>query len=335
MGLDSPSIITALLHDVVEDSAVTIQDIKKLFGLEISKLVDGVTKLTKIELKFGLAQAENFRKLLISSSDDIRVLLVKLADRLHNIRTIEGIKDKRRQIKICTETLEIYVPLAERLGIIGIQSELEEKCFFIINNETRNSIQKRLDLIYSEDKVNIPLIIKEIKKIAFDKKIFVEISGRKKTCYSIWKKMQTKKVGMDNLSDIMAFRIIVKKKEDCYKLLSLLHQNYTAIMGRFKDYISAPKRNGYQSLHTGLIGPKKTKIEIQIRTYEMDEFAENGVAAHWMYKNGTKFKEGIKFKWVRELLQIIEESNHPNEFLEHTKLEMYNDQVFALLQKGI
>ena len=334
MGLDSPTIITALLHDVVEDSAVTIKDIKKKFGLEISKLVDGVTKLTKIELKFGLAQAENFRKLLISSSDDIRVLLVKLADRLHNIRTIEGIKDKQRQIKICKETLEIYVPLAERLGIVGIQSELEEKCFFIINNETRNSIQKRLDLIYSEDKVNIPLIIKEIKKIALDKKIFVDITGRKKTCYSIWKKMQIKKVGMDNLSDIMAFRIIVKKKEDCYKILSLLHQSYTAIMGRFKDYISAPKRNGYQSLHTGLIGPQKTKIEIQIRTYEMDEFAENGVAAHWMYKNGTKFKEGIKFKWVRELLQIIEESNHPNEFLEHTKLEMYNDQVFCFTPKG-
>ncbi len=334
MGLDSSTIITALLHDVVEDSTVTINDIKKIFGSEISKLVDGVTKLTKIELKFGLAHAENFRKLLISSSDDIRVLLVKLADRLHNIRTIEGIKDKHRQIKICTETLEIYAPLAERLGIIGIQSELEEKCFSIINDETRKSIQKRLDVIYSEDEVNIPLIIREIKAIALKKKIIVEINGREKTCYSIWKKMQRKKVGMDNLSDIMAFKIIVNKKEDCYKLLSLLHQNYTAIMGRFKDYISAPKRNGYQSLHTGLIGPKKTKIEVQIRTYEMDEFAENGVAAHWMYKNGTKYKEGVKFKWVRELLQIIEESNHPNEFLEYTKLEMYNDQVFCFTPKG-
>ena len=202
-----------------------------------------------MNLNLDLAQAENFRKLLISSSDDIRVLLVKLADRLHNIRTIDGIKDKQRQLKICKETLEIYVPLAERLGIIGIQSELEEKCFFIINNETRNSIQKRLDLIYSEDKVNIPLIIKEIKKIAFDKKMFVEITGRKKTCYSIWKKMQTKKLEWIISQTLWLFELL-SKKEDCYKLLSLLHQNYTAIMGRFKDYISAPKRNGYQSLHT-------------------------------------------------------------------------------------
>ncbi len=334
MGLDSSTIITALLHDVVEDSSVTLEEIKNLFGDEISNLVNGVTKLTKIELKFGLAHAENFRKLLISSSDDIRVLIVKLADRLHNIRTITGIKDEKRKKKICKETLEIYAPLAERLGIIGIQSELEEKCFSVINNETRISIEKRLNLIYSEDEINIPLIIKEIETIASNKKIPVQITGRKKTCYSIWKKMQRKKVGMDNLSDIMAFKIVVKKVEDCYKLLSLLHLNYSAVMGRFKDYISAPKRNGYQSLHTGLIGPKKTKIEVQIRTYEMDEYAENGIAAHWMYKNGTKFKEGIKYKWVRELLQIIEESIHPNEFLEHTKLEMYNDQVFCFTPKG-
>ena len=334
MGLDASTIITALLHDVVEDSSVTLEEIKHLFGDEICNLVNGVTKLTKIELKFGLAHAENFRKLLISSSDDIRVLLVKLADRLHNIRTITGIKDEKRKKKICKETLEIYAPLAERLGIIGIQSELEEKCFSIINNETRVSIEKRLNLIYSEDEINIPLIIKEIETIASNKKIPVQITGRKKTCYSIWKKMQRKKVGMDNLSDIMAFKIVVKKVEDCYRLLSLLHLNYSAVMGRFKDYISAPKRNGYQSLHTGLIGPKKTKIEVQIRTYEMDEYAENGIAAHWMYKNGTKFKEGIKYKWVRELLQIIEESIHPNEFLEHTKLEMYNDQVFCFTPKG-
>ena len=335
MKLDSATIMTALLHDVVEDSQVTLRDIKKLFGNEISKLVDGVTKLKKIELKFGLAHAENFRKLLVSSSDDIRVLLVKLADRLHNIRTINGIKDKNKRLRICKETLEIYAPLAERLGIVGIQNELEEKCFDIIKPETKKSIDKRLEFIYSEDSINIPYIKKELTAILNKNHVASKISGRKKTCYSIWQKMQLKKVGVDDLSDIMAFRIIVGSTSDCYKTLSLLHQKYTAVMGRFKDYISAPKRNGYQCLHTSLIGPKKRKIEIQIRTQEMDEYAENGIAAHWVYKNRTSHKEGIKYKWVRELLQIIEGSSDPEEFLEHTKLEMYNDQVFCFTPKGM
>ena len=334
MKLDSSTIITALLHDVVEDSKVTLDDIDKSFGKEIRKLVDGVTKLSKIELKTGLAQAENFRKLLISSSDDVRVLIVKLADRLHNIRTIDGIKDENKKQKICKETLEIYAPLAERLGIVSFQNELEDRCFKVINPETRESISRRLELIYSEDSSNIPYIKKELQTILAKNNIRSEISGRKKSCYSIWKKMQLKKVGMDDLSDIMAFRIIVYNVNDCYKCLSLLHQNYTAIMGRFKDYISAPKRNRYQSLHTALIGPKKRKIELQIRTDEMNEFAINGIAAHWMYKNRTKYKEGIKYKWVRELLQIIEDSSSPEEFLEHTKLEMYNDQVFCFTPKG-
>ncbi len=334
MKLDSSTIITALLHDVVEDSKVTLDDIDKSFGKEIRKLVDGVTKLSKIELKTGLAQAENFRKLLISSSDDVRVLLVKLADRLHNIRTIDGIRDKNKKQKICKETLEIYAPLAERLGIVSFQNELEDRCFQVINPETRESISRRLELIYSEDSSNIPYIKKELQTILAKNNIESEISGRKKSCYSIWKKMQLKKVGMDDLSDIMAFRIIVNNVNDCYKSLSLLHQNYTAIMGRFKDYISAPKRNRYQSLHTALIGPKKRKIELQIRTEEMNEFALNGIAAHWMHKNRTKYKEGIRYKWVRELLQIIEDSSSPEEFLEYTKLEMYNDQVFCFTPKG-
>ena len=334
MKLDTSTVITALLHDVVEDSKVTLEDIRKNFGKEIAKLVDGVTKLTKIELKFGLVQAENFRKLLISSSNDIRVLLVKLADRLHNIRTIDGLKNENKKQKICKETLEIYAPLAERLGIEAIQNELEDKCFQIINPETKKSIYKRLELIYSEDSSTIPYIEKQLQSILIKNKINAKILGRKKSCYSIWKKMQLKKVGMDDLSDIMAFKIIVNDVHDCYRTISLLHQHFTAIMGRFKDYISAPKRNGYKSLHTSLIGPKKRKIEIQIRTYEMDEYAFNGVAAHWMYKNKTKYKEGIKYKWVRELLQIIEEASNPEEFLEHTKLEMYNDQVFCFTPKG-
>ena len=334
MKLDSATIVTALLHDVVEDSAYTLDDIKQNFGIEISKLVDGVTKLSKLETRFGLAQAENFRKLLLASSDDIRVLLVKLADRLHNIRTINGIKNNQKRSKICYETLEIFAPLAERLGIVGIQRELEDRCFAEIKPETRNSILKRLDFIYSQDKINIPFITKEIESFFKKNNVNCEITGRIKSSYSIWKKMQFKKASMDQLADIMAFRIIVDDKPSCYQALGLLHQEYTAIMGRFKDYISAPKRNGYQSLHSSLIGPKKTRIEVQIRTSLMNEYASKGVAAHWMHKGKAKFSEGIRYKWIRELIQIIEESSDPEDFLENTKLEMYNDQVFCFTPKG-
>ena len=334
MKLDSSTIITALLHDVVEDTKVTIQNINDEFGNEISRLVDGVTKLSKLDLKFGFAQAENFRKLLLASSDDIRVLLVKLADRLHNIRTIEGIKNNEKKSKICFETLEIFAPLAERLGIYAIQRELEDRCFAVLKPETRESILKRLKLIYSKDELNIPFITREIEELLKRNNINSKVTGRVKSSYSIWKKMQYKNLSMDQLSDIMAFRVIVDDVESCYKGLGILHQEYTAIMGRFKDYISAPKRNGYQSLHSSLIGPKKTKIEVQIRTSIMDQFALNGVAAHWIYKEGKKWSEGIRYKWVRELIQILEESNEPEEFLENTKLEMYNDQIFCFTPKG-
>ena len=334
MKLDSSTIITALLHDVVEDTKVTIQNINDEFGNEISRLVDGVTKLSKLDLKFGFAQAENFRKLLLASSDDIRVLLVKLADRLHNIRTIDGIKNNEKKSKICFETLEIFAPLAERLGINAIQRELEDRCFAVLKPETRESILKRLKLIYSKDELNIPFITKEIEELLKKNNINSKVTGRVKSSYSIWKKMQYKNLSMDQLSDIMAFRVIVDDVESCYKGIGILHQEYTAIMGRFKDYISAPKRNGYQSLHSSLIGPKKTKIEVQIRTSIMDQFALNGVAAHWIYKEGKKWSEGIRYKWVRELIQILEESNEPEEFLENTKLEMYNDQIFCFTPKG-
>jgi GTP pyrophosphokinase len=334
MKLDSATIITALLHDVVEDSDVSLDEISKEFGNEISKLVDGVTKLSKLELKFGFAQAENFRKLLLASSDDIRVLLVKLADRLHNIRTIDGIKSYEKKSRICFETLEIFAPLAERLGINAIQRELEDRCFAIVKPETQDSIVRRLKLIYSKDELNIPTIAKEIETLLNQNNINCNVTGRVKSSYSIWKKMQRKNLSMDQLSDIMAFRVIVDDISSCYKSVGILHQEYTAVMGRFKDYISAPKRNGYQSLHSSLVGPQKTKIEVQIRTSIMNEFALNGIAAHWMYKDGAKWSEGIKYKWVRELIQILEESNEPEEFLENTKLEMYNDQVFCFTPKG-
>ena len=334
MKLDSATIITALLHDVVEDSDITLDEISKEFGNEISKLVDGVTKLSKLELKFGFAQAENFRKLLLASSDDIRVLLVKLADRLHNIRTIDGIKSYEKKSRICFETLEIFAPLAERLGINAIQRELEDRCFAIVKPETQDSIVRRLKLIYSKDELNIPTIANEIQTLLNKNNINCNVTGRVKSSYSIWKKMQRKNLSMDQLSDIMAFRVIVDDVSSCYKSIGILHQEYTAVMGRFKDYISAPKRNGYQSLHSSLVGPQKTKIEVQIRTSIMNEFALNGIAAHWMYKDGAKWSEGIKYKWVRELIQILEESNEPEEFLENTKLEMYNDQVFCFTPKG-
>ena len=334
MKLDSSTIITALLHDVVEDSEVTLENIRNEFGEEISKLVDGVTKLSRLDIRFGFAQAENFRKLLLASSDDIRVLLVKLADRLHNIRTIDGIKNDKKRSRICYETLEIFAPLAERLGINAIQRELEDRCFAELKPETRDSILKRLKLIYSQDESNIPFITKELEDFLKNNNINCAITGRVKSSYSIWKKMQFKNLSMDQLSDIMAYRIIVDDISSCYNTLGLLHQKYSAIMGRFKDYISAPKRNGYQSLHSSLIGPKKTRIEVQIRTPVMNEFALNGVAAHWIYKDDKKPAEGIKYKWVRELIQVLEESSEPEEFLENTKLEMYNDQVFSFTPKG-
>ena len=253
IGLDATSIASALLHDVVEDSDVSLDLIKNEFGEEISKLVDGVTKLSRLDIRFGSAQAENFRKLLLASSDDIRVLLVKLADRLHNIRTIKGIQNDKKRSRICYETLEIFAPLAERLGINAIQRELEDRCFAELKPETRDSILKRLKLIYSQDEFNIPIITKELETFLKKNNINCMISGRVKSSYSIWKKMQFKNLSMDQLSDIMAFRIIVDDVNECYTTLGLLHQKYSAIMGRFKDYISAPKRNGYQSLHSSLI----------------------------------------------------------------------------------
>ena len=334
MKLDASTIITALLHDVVEDTDISILDIENEFGTEISKLVDGVTKLSKLEMKFGFAQAENFRKLLLASSDDIRVLLVKLADRLHNIRTIDGIDEKQKRSKICYETLEIYAPLAERLGIVGIQRELEDRCFAEIKPKTRDSILRRLKFIYDQDEINIPFITSEIKQFLKNNNVNCIIKGRVKSSYSIWKKMQYKNASMDQLADIMAFRVVVDDIPTCYQTLGLLHQEYTAIMGRFKDYISAPKRNGYQSLHSSLIGPKKNRIEVQIRTSTMDDYASNGIAAHWIYKTKSKSTEGVQYKWVRELLNILDESSDPEEFLENTKLEMYNDQVFCFTPKG-
>ncbi|WP_420404731.1 RelA/SpoT family protein [Nisaea sp.] len=336
MRLDTSTIITALLHDTIEDTAATPEDIKRIFGADILRLVDGVTKLTRIELQSDRTkQAENFRKLVLAMSEDIRVLLVKLADRVHNMRTLHFIASEEKRRRIAAETMDIYAPLAERIGIQSMRDELEDLAFAELNSDARTSILKRLDYLYDEGSDTVDRIIGELMETAKGVGLGPEISGRRKSPYSVWLKMQRKDVGFEQLSDIMAFRLVVEDVGECYQLLGAVHGKYPVIPGRFKDYISTPKPNGYQSLHTGIIGPLKKRIEIQIRTREMHEVAELGVAAHWVYKEGPEHsREGKKYRWIRELLEILEHASGPEEFLEHTKLEMYQDQVFCFTPKG-
>ena len=336
MRLDHYTIITALLHDTVEDTNVTVEEIGRMFGKEIASLVDGVTKLSRIDLvSDNRKQAENFRKLVIAMSDDIRVLLVKLADRLHNMRTLHFISDKEKRRRIAFETMDIYSPLAERIGIHELKDELEFLAFKELNEDAFETVTSRLDVLVKEGSNTIKYIENELLEKCHEGGIKVEISGRAKSPYSVWQKMQRKSVNIEQLSDIVAFRLLVENKMDCYNLLGLLHTSYPVLPGRFKDYISTPKPNGYQSLHTGIIGPKRQRIEIQIRTHSMHEIAELGVAAHWSYKHGKSITtEGKQYRWLRELLEILDQASDPEEFLEHTRLEMYQDQVFAFTPKG-
>lgn len=337
MRLDHSTIITALLHDTLEDTAATHEEIKQLFGPNVARLVDGVTKLTRIELQSDRTkQAENFRKLVLAMSEDIRVLLVKLADRLHNMRTLHFIKSEEKRRRIAAETMDIYAPLAERIGIQAMRDELEDLAFAELNPDARLSILKRLDFLSGESGSMVEKIIAELRATCEKAGLDARISGRRKSAYSIWRKMQRKDVSIEQLSDIMAFRLIVNDVGECYQLLGAIHGQYPVIPGRFKDYISTPKPNGYQSLHTGVIGPLRQRIEIQIRTQSMHEVSELGVAAHWDYKegNGEAGHEGRKYRWIRELLEILEQASGPEEFLEHTKLEMYQDQVFCFTPKG-
>ena len=332
---DSKTIITALLHDVVEDTERNLKDIKKNFGNEISYLVDGVTKLSKLEGRTDeFKQAENFRKLLLATSKDIRVLLVKLADRLHNMRTIEFIKDNIKKKKIALETLEIFAPLAERLGMQEIRAELDDLSFKIIEPELRLSIVQRLKVLRLQDEELLEKTIKKIQELLIKNKVKAKIFGREKKPYSIWKKMKVKSVNFSQLSDIMAFTILIEDLENCYQVLGLLHQTYRYVPGRFKDYISTPKANGYQSLHTTLIGPLNQRIEVQIRTFKMNDLANLGVAAHWIYKDKVELKDGKQFKGISQILDILDQSREPEEFLEHTKLQMYSDQVFVFTPNG-
>ena len=272
--------------------------------------------------------------MLLATSKDIRVLLVKLADRLHNMRTIHHIKNNLKKRKIAVETLEIYAPLAERLGMQEIRAELDDLSFQIIEPELRSSILQRLKVLRLQDEELLEKTINKIQDLLGNHNVSAKIFGREKKPYSIWKKMKVKAVNFSQLSDIMAFTILIEKIENCYLVLGLLHQKYRYVPGRFKDYISTPKANGYQSLHTTLIGPLNQRIEIQIRTFEMNDLANLGVAAHWIYKEKVEIKDGKQFKGISQILDILDQSREPEEFLEHTKLEMYSDQVFVFSPNG-
>ncbi len=341
--LDTASIVTALLHDIVEDTNATLDDVRDLFGDEVARLVDGVTKLARIQIQnMEEKQAENFRKFVLAMSADIRVLLVKLADRLHNMRTLHFIADAAKRRSIAMETMEIYAPLAERIGMQEVKTELEDLAFAEMYPEARTSVLARLRFLELHGGDLVVKIMDELDQVLRKAGIEGYISGREKTAYSIWRKMQIKDVSFEQLSDIMAFRVTVDKLEDCYRVLGVVHTSYPTVPGRFKDYISTPKRNGYRSLHTSIIGPQRHRIEIQIRTHQMHEIAELGVAAHWRYKGSDLFDEstplksveGRQYSWLRELVDILEHAQSPQEFLEHTKLEMFHDQVFCFTPKG-
>ncbi len=333
--LDYASIVAALLHDTIEDTAATFNDIKEMFGEEIAKLVDGVTKLSKLQLQSDQTkQAENFRKLLLAMSDDIRVLLVKLADRVHNMRTLKFHKNPEKRRRIARETMDIYAPLAERIGMQEMKNELEDLSFKELYPEAYESITARLAFLRQQGGDLVGHIIEQLKKDLKETGLDVDVTGREKSPYSIFRKMQRQNATFEQLCDIMAFRIIVPTVADCYHVLGVIHTKYPMVPGRYKDYISTPKPNGYKSLHTGVIGPEKHRIEIQIRTQEMHDVAEIGLAAHWRYKQGDYKTDGRQFRWCRELLDIMESADNPEEFLEHTKMEMYQDQVFCFSPKG-
>ena len=337
LKLDSATITTGLLHDTIEDTKVTYESVKKEFGKEVADLVDGVTKLSALEAKAAEnSKAENFRKLILATSKDIRVLLVKLADRLHNMRTIEYLKDEEKKIRKSKETMEIYAPLADRMGMNRIRDELEDLSFGVLNQKARNLIVERLNFIKNNRSNSFKEVANELINLLKQKGITARIAGREKTPFSIWRKMQTKKISLEQLTDIIGFRILVKNTEECYQTLGVFHSKYSAIPGKFKDYISTPKINNYKSIHTAIIGPNKQRIEIQIRTHEMHEFAERGIASHWKYKSSEKYSDlsWKEYDWLRDLVEIIENGNSPEHYYEFTKLQMFQDNVFCFTPKG-
>ncbi len=335
MKMDGSTVATGLLHDTIEDTLATHEEIEEMFGVEVARLVDGVTKLSLLELNSeSTKQAENFRKFFLALSDDIRVLIVKLADRLHNMRTLRFIKNPEKRKSIALETMELYAPLAERIGMQEMKNELEDLAFMHINPDARDSISTRLDFLTEQAGDMRGRVTKELKKTLKKNKIDAEIIGRQKQVYSIWRKMQRKNVGFEQLGDVMGFRILVNDVAACYQTLGIVHGTWQTIPGRFKDYISTPKRNNYQSIHTTVIGPERQRIEIQIRTRDMHEIATYGVAAHWNYKLYDPKVSEQHQRWVGELTEIMHQAESPEEFLEHTKISLYTDQVFCFTPRG-
>ena len=337
LKLDSATIATGLLHDTIEDTHATYETIKGEFGKEVADLVEGVTKISVFENQASTnSKAENFRKLILATSKDIRVLLVKLADRLHNMRTINFIKLKDKQIRIAKETMEIYSPLADRMGMHRIRDELEDLSFEVLNYDARKLIKKRLDEI-KDDKVNsFNSISFKFSDLLNQHHLDAKIIGREKTPFSIWRKVQKKRVSLEQITDVIGFRIILDNIEDCYKALGIFHREYNCIPGKFKDYISSPKINKYQSLHTSIIGPNKRPIEIQIRTQPMHDFAERGIASHWKYKSSEKFNSLTwkEYDWLKDLVDIMDRNENPEHFFEYTKLQMFQENAFCFTPKG-
>ncbi|MHA1546678.1 MAG: RelA/SpoT family protein, partial [Alphaproteobacteria bacterium] len=351
LKLDDATIATALLHDTIEDTDATREEIDALFGPEIGALVEGLTKISRLDLDSKRAkQAENLRKLLLAVSDDIRVLLVKLADRLHNMRTLQFVVPEKR-LRVATETMDIYAPLAGRMGMQTMREELEDLAFGVINPEARTTISDRLEAI----KAKSGRLIEDVRQALLGRLakagLEVEIHGREKRAFSIWRKMERKSIALEQFSDIFGFRVIVQSVEECYRTLGIVHQAWPVVPGRFKDYISIPKQNDYQSLHTTIVGPGKQRVELQIRTAAMHDVAERGVAAHALYKDGVpqtrkKTKKNAKsrvtplakesgvYKWLSHIVDMLDEGDSPEEFLEHTRLELFHDQVFCFTPQG-
>lgn len=337
LKLDDSTIVTALLHDTIEDTAATYSEITELFGAEVAELVDGVTKLNKLELASQeTAQAENFRKLLLAMSRDVRVLLVRLADRTHNMRTIDALRPEKRA-RIARETMDIFAPLAGRMGMQRMRDELEDLSFEVLNADARTSIMRRFLKLRKETGDLIPRIKRAIEEALYEAGISATVEGREKKPYSIWRKMEEKRIGFGQLSDIYGFRIITRDIPACYAALGAVHGAMRAVPERMKDYISGPKSNGYRSLHTTVYGPAASRVEIQIRTGEMHEVAETGVAAHWSYKEGEQTANPFAvdpFRWLSDLVERMEKGDAPREFLEQVKLDLFHDQVFCFTPKG-
>src|SRR5438094_2847917 len=340
LKLDDATIAAALLHDTIEDTPTTRAEIDQMFGSDIGVLVEGLTKLKKLDLVTREAtQAENLRKLLLAIADDVRVLLVKLADRLHNMRTLSHMPPEARR-RSAEETLDIYAPLAGRMGMHGMREELEDLAFRELNSEAYAVISERLDALEAKNVGLVTEIEQQLTRKLSERGITAEVSGRRKRAYSIWRKMEHKSVGFEQLSDIFGFRVVVKTLAECYQALGIVHTTWPVVPGRFKDYVSTPKQNDYSSIHTTVIGPSQQRVELQIRTRDMQEIAEYGIAAHALYKDGlgspTEMlsRESSAYAWLRRTIELLVEGSNPEEFLEHTKLELFHDQVFCFTPKG-